>query len=55
MYIVMDYHYGGELYFHLNEENTFHPKRVKIYCAEIATGIAYLHKEGILHGYMFNC
>lgn len=47
----MDYVNGGELFFHLQKEKTFAPKRVQFYGAEIVVGLEYLHKQGVIYRY----
>lgn len=49
LYFVMDYVNGGELFFHLQRERKFSPERVRFYAAEIALGVEYLHKRGIIY------
>jgi RAC serine/threonine-protein kinase len=47
---VMDYVNGGELFFHLSKQQRgFNPDRVLFYGAEIALGIEYLHRKGIIY------
>jgi len=49
LYFVMDYVNGGELFFHLQKEKTFAPKRVQFYGAEIVVGLEYLHNQGVIY------
>jgi len=49
LYFVMDYVNGGELFYHLQKEKSFTPKRVQFYSAEIALGLEYLHSQGIIY------
>jgi RAC serine/threonine-protein kinase len=49
LYFVMDYVNGGELFYHLQREKTFSPKRIQFYGAEIVLGLEYLHKQGIIY------
>ncbi len=51
LYFVMDYVNGGELFFHLQKEKTFAPKRVQFYGAEIVVGLEYLHNQGVIYRY----
>jgi serine/threonine protein kinase len=48
----MDYVNGGELFFHLQKEKTFAPKRVQFYGAEIVVGLEYLHNQGVIYRYL---
>jgi len=49
LYFVMDFVNGGELFYHLQKEKTFSPRRVQFYGAEIVLGLEYLHKQGIIY------
>ncbi|EGC35230.1 hypothetical protein DICPUDRAFT_152431 [Dictyostelium purpureum] len=49
LYFIMDYVNGGELFFHLQNEEKFDESRVKFYCAEIVCGLEYLHNCGVLY------
>ncbi|KAM9959051.1 hypothetical protein ACTFIR_000102 [Dictyostelium discoideum] len=49
LYFIMDYINGGELFFHLQNEEKFDEIRVKFYCAEIVCGLEYLHNCGIIY------
>eukprot|EP01121_Diplochlamys_sp_Union-15-3_P009003 TRINITY_DN2429_c0_g1_i1.p1 TRINITY_DN2429_c0_g1~~TRINITY_DN2429_c0_g1_i1.p1 ORF type:complete len:466 (+),score=94.61 TRINITY_DN2429_c0_g1_i1:120-1517(+) len=49
LYFVMDYVNGGELFFHLQKEKQFTEDRVRFYAAEIASGLEYLHTQGIIY------
>jgi RAC serine/threonine-protein kinase len=49
LYFVMDYVNGGELFYHLQKEKTFSPKRVQFYGAEIVIGLEYLHNQGVIY------
>ena len=49
LYIVMDFLNGGELYFHLRNEQTFDENRIRFYASEIILGLETLHKEGIIY------
>jgi len=45
----MDYVNGGELFFHLQQEEKFNEERVRFYAAEICLGLEYLHSAGVLY------
>ncbi len=47
LYFVFDYFAGGELFFHLKEKRRLKEDVAKFVTAQVALGIAYLHK--------FNC
>ncbi|KAF2068608.1 hypothetical protein CYY_010065 [Polysphondylium violaceum] len=49
LYFIMDYVNGGELFFHLQNEEKFNEDRVRFYCAEIVCGLEYLHNCGVLY------
>ncbi|KAJ5077517.1 non-specific serine/threonine protein kinase [Anaeramoeba ignava] len=49
LYMVMEYINGGELYFHLNNDNHFSENRVRLYAAEIILALNYLHGLGVIY------
>jgi len=49
LYFIMDYINGGELFYHLQREKKFSEERVRFYAAEIAAGLDYLHKAGVIY------
>eukprot|EP00005_Dracoamoeba_jomungandri_P004596 CAMPEP_0174256576 /NCGR_PEP_ID=MMETSP0439-20130205/5797_1 /TAXON_ID=0 /ORGANISM="Stereomyxa ramosa, Strain Chinc5" /LENGTH=450 /DNA_ID=CAMNT_0015339247 /DNA_START=43 /DNA_END=1395 /DNA_ORIENTATION=- len=49
VYFVMDYINGGELFFHLQNEQKFSPERTRFYVAQILLGVQYLHDRGIIY------
>lgn len=49
LYFIMDYVNGGELFFHLQQDEKFDEQRVRFYAAEIACGLEYLHSAGVLY------
>ncbi|GAM28828.1 hypothetical protein SAMD00019534_120040 [Acytostelium subglobosum LB1] len=49
LYFIMDYINGGELFFHLQNEEKFDLARVRFYCAEIVCGLEYLHNCGVMY------
>eukprot|EP01129_Flabellula_baltica_P005092 TRINITY_DN1815_c0_g1_i2.p1 TRINITY_DN1815_c0_g1~~TRINITY_DN1815_c0_g1_i2.p1 ORF type:complete len:486 (-),score=99.69 TRINITY_DN1815_c0_g1_i2:42-1499(-) len=49
LYMVTDYLGGGELFFHLNNEDFFTEERVKLYSAQIVLALSYLHENGVIY------
>nr|BAN37833.1 protein kinase 2, putative [Entamoeba histolytica] len=49
LYMVMDFVNGGELFYHLKNENCFSEERAKFYAAEIATVLIHIHSLGIIY------
>ena len=49
LYYGLEYAPGGELFFHLQRRGTFPRNDVKIYIAEIALALDYLHKHNIIY------
>eukprot|EP01097_Dermamoeba_algensis_P007658 TRINITY_DN48_c0_g1_i1.p1 TRINITY_DN48_c0_g1~~TRINITY_DN48_c0_g1_i1.p1 ORF type:complete len:428 (-),score=98.00 TRINITY_DN48_c0_g1_i1:279-1562(-) len=49
LFFVMEFINGGEMFFHLQNENKFNESRTKFYVAEIAVGLDYLHSQGIIY------
>jgi tRNA A-37 threonylcarbamoyl transferase component Bud32 len=49
LYFIMDYVNGGELFFHLQQEEKFNEERVRFYAAEILLGLEYLHSSAVLY------
>lgn len=49
LYFVMDFVNGGELFFHLQNEQFFDNNRAKFYAAEIVLALDYLHSRGIIY------
>jgi len=49
LFIVIDYLNGGELFFHLQQEDAFSEVRAKFYAAEIVLALGYLHDNGIIY------
>jgi len=49
LYFVLDYINGGELFFHLQREQTFNEDRVRFYAAEIVCAIDFLHEIGVVY------
>jgi len=51
LYLVLDYMNGGELFFRLQQEQSFSEERAKFYLAEILIALQHLHKIGIIYRY----
>lgn len=49
LYMVFDFFNGGELYHYLSETGKFSEDRARFYCAEIMSGLGYLHERGIVY------
>jgi len=49
MFMVLDLMLGGDLRYRLDRNGPIPEEQVKFYTAEIALGLAYLHKERIVH------
>ncbi|TIB92956.1 kinase-like protein [Wallemia mellicola] len=49
LFMVIDLMLGGDLRFHLERNGAFDEQTVKIYVAEIALALDYLHKRRIVH------
>lgn len=49
LYFIMDYVNGGELFYHLQKDRKFSEERARFYAAEIATGLEYLHNNGVVY------
>ena len=48
LFFVLDICTGGELFYHLNEQNRFSEKLAKFYICEILLGFKYLHGKDIV-------
>ncbi|TIA81789.1 hypothetical protein E3P98_01851 [Wallemia ichthyophaga] len=49
LFMVIDLELGGDLRFHLERNGAFDERSVKIYIAEIALALDYLHQRRIVH------
>lgn len=48
LFLVLEFAEGGDLYFHLNKGLRLTPDTARLYLAEIATALSYLHHLGIV-------
>ncbi|ETW83280.1 camp-dependent kinase-like protein [Heterobasidion irregulare TC 32-1] len=48
-FFALDLMYGGDLRFHLNMKGSFPERTVRFWIAELSCGLAYLHKQRIIH------
>lgn len=54
LYMVMDFLSGGELFYHLNQEDgKFSEDKARFYAAELILAIEYLHNRNIIYRYLF--
>src|SRR5690606_25629801 len=49
LYLVLDYMNGGELFFHLQNEQVFTEDRARFYAAELVLAIEHLHKFNVIY------
>jgi len=49
LYLVLDYMNGGELFYHLQNEQTFSEERASFYTAELVLALKHLHKYNIIY------
>ncbi|KAJ3374877.1 AGC/AKT protein kinase [Allomyces macrogynus ATCC 38327] len=49
LYLVLDYMNGGELFYHLQNEQVFSEHRAKFYTAELVLALEHLHRHGIVY------
>ncbi|GAA6038915.1 hypothetical protein JCM8097_000572 [Rhodosporidiobolus ruineniae] len=49
LYLVFDYHPGGDLFTHLVHSGRFDTSRARFYISEIIEGVDGLHRAGIIH------
>ena len=49
LFLVFDFHVGGDLATQLRNYRVFSPKRCKLYAAEMLLGLEELHRLGILY------
>jgi serine/threonine protein kinase len=49
LYMVIDYLNGGELFYHLTQDDIFSEERARFYAAEVVLALGYLHDNGILY------
>jgi len=49
LYLIMDFVNGGELFFHLQQQQIFNEETAKFLCGEILLALEYLHSNGIVY------
>tara|TARA_R110002050_G_scaffold62924_3_gene137970 strand:- start:6 stop:404 length:399 start_codon:yes stop_codon:yes gene_type:complete len=49
LYMILEYVYGGELFFHLKSQGRFSPARAQFYAASLVSVLAHLHSFGIVY------
>jgi serine/threonine protein kinase len=49
IYLVLDYVPGGELFGRLRDEGKFSESRTRLYTAELALGLGFLHSKGFIY------
>jgi len=49
LYFILDYHAGGELFFHLKKMRRFPEQTARIYVGEIALALGHLHAVGVIY------
>lgn len=49
VFLVLDYVSGGDLHRRIREEDYFNEDRCRLYAAEIALGLGYLHSNGYIY------
>jgi len=49
LYMLMDFHCGGELFYHLQQQQRFSEPRARFYAAEMCLAIECLHGNGITY------
>ena len=49
LYLVLDFHPGGELFYHLSRRGRFREHQARVYAAEITMALEYLHNHDIVY------
>lgn len=49
LYLAMDFLAGGDLFFHLRQENAFPEEKARRYTCEILCALEYLHENGVIY------
>ena len=49
LFLLLEFVNGGELFTHLRNSGHFSPTRVRLYAAEIACALSYLHQHNIIY------
>lgn len=49
LYLILDFHPGGELFYHLSRRGRFREHQARVYAAEITLALEYLHGNDIVY------
>merc|ERR1711865_76392 len=49
LYLILDFHPGGELFYHLSRRGRFREHQARVYAAEITLALEYLHERNIVY------
>lgn len=49
LYLVMDYHNGGELFYHLRNKKRFSLETARFYFSQLVLTIEFLHSKNIIY------
>jgi serine/threonine protein kinase len=49
LYLILDFHPGGELFYHLSRRGRFREHQARVYAAEITLALEYLHANDIVY------
>jgi len=49
LFLVMDFHPGGELFYYLSQRRIISEEQAKVYMGQIILGLNYLHKNNIIY------
>jgi serine/threonine protein kinase len=49
LYLVLDFMNGGELFYHLQQAQSFNEERAKFYAAQILLALEHLHRHNVIY------